>query len=136
MFTENSLLETWLPEKADVDPRIGGKFELFWDPENPDFNSTIGCKITGIEIDKLISFDWKGPEQFHSFMNVADPLTHVVAFFSPSDPNKDNTIIHLFHTGWRTTPQWQKARDFFDKAWKKAFLELKQKIEEGVHNIK
>lgn len=132
MFTVNSLLESWLPEKADVEPRVGGKYELFWDPANPALNSTIGCKITGIESNKFLSFDWKGPEQFHSFMNFADPLTHVVIFFFPSD-NKNNTIVYLFHTGWRKSSEWEEARNFFDKAWKKAFADLKQKLSEGVY---
>ena len=82
-FSNNELLECWLTEKAEVEPSVGGKYELFWEPENKEINSTIGCKITGIEKDKFISFDWKGPVDFKSFMNAADPLTHVIVFFSP-----------------------------------------------------
>ena len=85
MFSENSLLESWLTEKADVEAKIRGKYELFWEPSNPKDNSTIGCKVTGVEPNKFISFDWKGPIQFKSFMNSADPLTHVIVFFSASD---------------------------------------------------
>ena len=57
MFTKNELLENWLTVKAEVDPKVGGKYELFWVPENRESNSTIGCKITGIDRDKFISFD-------------------------------------------------------------------------------
>ncbi len=130
MFTENNLLESWLTEKADVEPKNRGKYELFWDPSNPQDNSTIGCKVTGIELNKFISFDWKGPVQFKSFMNSADPLTHVIVFFSVSDFNPNNTNIHFFHTGWRKTQEWQEARNFFENAWKKAFEELKDRIKE------
>ena len=96
MFTENNLLESWLTEKADVEPKIGGKFELFWDSGNPENNSTIGCKITGIETNKYISFDWKGPVQFQHFMNSADPLTHVIIFLTPSVQDK-KTIIYFYN---------------------------------------
>ena len=130
MFTENNLLESWLTEKADVEPIIKGKYELFWDPSNPKDNSTIGCKVTGIELNKFISFDWKGPVQFKSFMNSADPLTHVIVFFSASGSNHNNTTMHFFHTGWRKTQEWQEARNFFENAWKKAFKELKERIRE------
>ncbi|MCK4384250.1 MAG: SRPBCC domain-containing protein, partial [Candidatus Lokiarchaeota archaeon] len=75
LFTVNESLENWLTQKADIDLKLGGKYELFWDPTNKEINSTIGCKITGIEKNRFISFDWKGPVQFKSFMNVADPLT-------------------------------------------------------------
>ena len=128
MFSENNLLESWLPEKADVEPKIRGKYELFWDPSNPKDNSTIGCKVTGVELDKFISFDWKGPVQFKSFMNSADPLTHVIVFFSVNDSNQNTTIMHLFHTGWREGSGWENARNYFVKAWTNALKVLKEKI--------
>ncbi|MFX1324168.1 MAG: SRPBCC domain-containing protein [Promethearchaeota archaeon] len=125
-FTKVELLEGWLTEKADVEPKYGGNYELFWDPENPEINSTIGCKITGIETNKFISFNWKGPVQFKSFMNNADPLTHVVVFFNTDHPNKTN--IYLFHTGWRKDPEWQNARTYFEDAWSNALKGLKEKV--------
>ncbi|KKK46123.1 MAG: hypothetical protein Lokiarch_03910 [Candidatus Lokiarchaeum sp. GC14_75] len=128
MVTENKLLERWLTNKAEVELKVGGKYELFWDPDNREDNSTIGCKTTGFENDKFISFDWKGPLQFKSFMNFADPLTHVIAFFSQEKNNPNKTIIHLFHTGWRKDPEWQEARNWFERSWESAFKVLKDKI--------
>ncbi|MHA2280593.1 MAG: SRPBCC family protein [Promethearchaeota archaeon] len=128
MFTQNKLLESWLTAKAEVDPKVGGKFELFWVPENREHDSTIGCKITGIEKNKFLSFGWKGPQQYESFMNFADPLTHVIAFLSQEKKPSNKTVIHLLHTGWRNTPEWQEARDWFEKAWINAFEVLKEKI--------
>ena len=132
MFTENKLVEQWLTNNAEIEPKIGGKYELFWDPDNREENSTIGCKITSFEKKKFISFDWKGPIQFKSFMNVVDPLTHVIACFSQKDNNTNKTTIHLFHTGWRKDPEWQEARNWFERAWVNAFNVLKDKIT-GLH---
>ena len=28
LFTVNELLESWLPEKAEVEPKVGGKYEV------------------------------------------------------------------------------------------------------------
>ena len=117
LFTVNELLEGWLTDKAEVDPKVGGNYELFWEPENREINSTIGCKITGIETNKFISFNWKGPIDFQSFMNNADPLTHVIIYFSYNDIDSKKTTIHLFHTGWRKDSKWQKARNYFENAW-------------------
>ncbi|MHA2401124.1 MAG: SRPBCC family protein [Promethearchaeota archaeon] len=125
-FTQNDLLEEWLTVKAKVNPKVGGKFELFWDPDDKENNSTIGCKITGIENERYISFEWKGPVQFKQFMNSADPLTHVIVFFSSEMPNR--TIIHLFHTGWRKNSEWQNARDYFEKAWSNALIGLQERL--------
>ncbi len=127
-FTVNEQLESWLPEKAEVEPKAGGKFELFWDPQNREINSTIGCKITSIKKDKFLSFEWKGPERFQSFMNFCDPLTHVVVVFSSSSEDPKKTTVFLFHSGWRDDPEWQKARDYFEQAWSGALTNLKEKL--------
>lgn len=127
-FTVNEKLESWLPEKAEVEPIVGGKYELFWDPQNREINSTLGCKITSIEKDKFISFEWKGPEMFQSFMNFCDPLTHVVVIFSSSSDDVQKTTLFLFHSGWRDDSEWQKARDYFEKAWTGALTDLKEKL--------
>ncbi|MFX1523319.1 MAG: SRPBCC domain-containing protein [Promethearchaeota archaeon] len=129
-FTQNRLLEKWLTTKAEVEPKIGGKFELFWIPENREHDSTIGCKITGIEKNIYLSFQWKGPQQYEAFMNFADPLTHVVVFFTQDINTPKNSTIHLFHTGWRNSPEWQEARIWFEKAWINAFNTLKEKIKD------
>jgi len=128
MFIENKYLESWLTNEADVVPKLRGKYELFWDPSNKEFNSTIGCKITGIEKNRFISFDWKGPLKFNSFMNNADPLTHVIIFFSQKENEPTKTIIHLFHTGWRKDLEWVEARNYFENAWKNALQDLKDKV--------
>ena len=82
LFTVNEKLESWLPKKAEV-----------------ELNSTIGCEITSLEKNKFISFEWKGPEKFQSFMNFSDPLTHVVAIFSPKCDDPKTTTLYLFHSG-------------------------------------
>ena len=129
MFTVNECLQAWLPKLADVEPVVDGKYELFWDPENPEDNSTIGCKVTAVEPDKFISFEWKGPVQFKHFMNEADPLTHVVVFFLPCDTQTSpQTEVHLIHSGWRNTEEWAEARPFFKRAWDIAFDKLKSVV--------
>ncbi len=125
MFTVNELLESWLTAKADVEPVGGGKYELFWNPENREIDSTIGCKVTAVEPGKFIAFEWKGPAQYRDFMNAADPLTHVVAFFIPDG---DKTEVHLVHSGWRGTPEWEEAREWFVTSWEYAFDQLKKQV--------
>jgi uncharacterized protein YndB with AHSA1/START domain len=127
MFTDNSLLQTWLAPLAEVEPVAGGKYELFWEPDERENNSTIGCRVTAIVPDELLSFEWKGPQQFKSFMNEADPLTHVVVLFVPSaNEAQDFTDVHLVHTGWRRAPDWEEARQWFEKSWAIAFEGLKR----------
>ncbi|MGA9534192.1 MAG: SRPBCC domain-containing protein [Anaerolineales bacterium] len=123
-FTENEKLETFFSVEADVDPRIGGKYELSWDPDHKPNDSTVGCQITALEEGRLLAFDWKGPTEFASIMNESDPLTHVVLFFYP-DPS-GGCQVHLVHSGWRKGEDWMAARQYFDSAWSMVLGALKQ----------
>ena len=125
MFTVNEMLQSWLTVIADVEPKVGGKYELFWDREDRDNNSTIGCSITAIEENKFLSFEWKGPSQFKHFMNNIVPLTHVVVFFIPQmKGNSSFTEVHLIHSGWGDSAEWEEARKWFAQAWSAAFERL------------
>jgi uncharacterized protein YndB with AHSA1/START domain len=126
-FTEDKSIESWLVNLAEVEPVIGGKYELFWEPDDRENNSTIGCKVTAIEPNQLIAFEWRSPKQYKHFANQADPLTHVVVSFYPEG---EWTNVHLFHSGWRGTPEWEEARQWQEKAWSVAFEVLGKKINE------
>lgn len=86
---------------ADVEPKVGGKYELFWNPEDKENDSTIECKVLALHLNKFLSFEWKGPKQFRHFMNDVRPLTNVVIAFVPY---VEGTEVHLLHNGWRDTP--------------------------------
>ena len=127
LFTVNQRLESWLVNVAEVEPFVGGKYELFWEPDDRENNSTIGCLVTAIEPNKFISFEWRSPKQYKHFANNADPLTHVVVFFTPDDLY---TEVSLIHSGWRSSAEWEEARQWQERAWGIAFKELEKKVNE------
>ncbi len=124
-FTNPALLTQWLTGAAEVEEHVGGKYELFWQPDDRENNSTIGCKITAFEVGQLLAFQWKSPAQFQSFANVADPLTHVVVTFAPES---SATRVHLIHSGWRSSSEWDAARTWQENAWRGAFEELERLV--------
>lgn len=126
MFSDNEFLQTWLVNVAEVEPVVGGKYELFWEPDDRENNSTIGCRVTAVEPDKFISFEWRSPKQYKQFANNADPLTHVVVFFIPNGEN--STQVQLIHSGWRSSAEWETARQWQDRAWSVAFKELEKQV--------
>jgi uncharacterized protein YndB with AHSA1/START domain len=128
LFTRNELLQTWLARVADVEPVIDGKYELFWDPDDPTRNSTLGCKITAIEADTLLAFEWKGPPQFR-FMNEINPLTHVAIFFTLChEVLTPFTDLYLLHTGWGVGSAWDEARSHIANAWETVLAELEATV--------
>jgi uncharacterized protein YndB with AHSA1/START domain len=127
LFTVNKHLEKWLAKLADVESRVGGKYELFWNPQDRVNDSTMGCKILAIAPNRFLCFEWKGPKQFRHLMNKVRPLTNVVVFFIP---NQEGTDVHLLHTGWRDSAEWKEARQWFDKAWAMALSELQNYVKD------
>lgn len=125
MFTVNEHLEKWLTVVADVEPRVGGRYELFWVPDDKENESTTGCKVLAIQPGKFLSFEWKGPKQFKHFMNDVRPLTNVAVSFIPTE---EGTEVYLLHTGWGDTPEWEKARQWFIAQWKATLSELKKYV--------
>ena len=123
LWTDERKIEQWLTTKAHVVPKLSGAYELFWDPENPNENSTIGCHITALIPNKLLSFEWKGPVPYADLMNVDPTPTWVQVSFEPLDPSK--TIIHFRHSGWRQSARWADARTWQLNAWSRAFQNLK-----------
>jgi uncharacterized protein YndB with AHSA1/START domain len=126
MFTVNDNLESWLTAKADVEPVVSGKYELFWEPDDPKNNSTIDCKILAIEPVHYLNFEWKGPDQFKHFMNNARPLTNVTVIFMAKGDHRAG--VTLIHTGWRDSAEWNQARVYFENAWNRAFDNLENYV--------
>jgi uncharacterized protein YndB with AHSA1/START domain len=126
LFTKDQHLQKWLAKIAEVEPRVGGKYELFWNARDRENDSTIGCNVLAIKPASFLCFEWKGPMQFKHFMNETRPLTNVVVFFIQKG---DETEVHLLHTGWRESKEWEQARLWFERAWKNAFRTLKRYAE-------
>lgn len=127
-FTDNAKLVKWLTTKADVVLAKGGKYELFWTPENgdPTNNSTYGCKILAFEKPYYLNVEWKGNADQKSFMNNVRPLTNVhVQFIQLS---KDTTKVILVHSGWRQGETWESAGKYFISAWNGAFSRLENEV--------
>lgn len=127
-FSDNLLLTQWLTNKADVELKVGGKYELYWTPDDPDKtnNSTYGCKILSFDKPFYINFEWRGNAVQKSFMNNVRPLTNVTVIFSELENEK--TKITLLHSGWRQGDNWESARQYFIKAWSGAFKKLEDLI--------
>lgn len=121
-FTTEEKLVQWLCNAASVDALEGGRYELFWDLENPHKDSTQGCVILAYEEPYFLSFNWRGPEELDQVMNHVDPLTLVSVFFLPLDASR--TRVLLQHSGFGSSADWDTARLFFERIWDKALFKL------------
>jgi uncharacterized protein YndB with AHSA1/START domain len=119
-WLEPVLLSQWLSAWAEVEPRVGGAYELYWNPDDPDSNSTKGCRLFGLEPNRRLAFDWKGPDHLREVMN-RGKLTKVELRF---DALETGSRLDFLHFGFGEGPEWKCALDWQRDAWREAFGRL------------
>jgi uncharacterized protein YndB with AHSA1/START domain len=113
-WTDGEKVVKWFSPEANIEPDVGGAYELFFDPNDHSHMSTIGCVITLIETMKRLFFQWKGPDQFADIMN-NPPKTKVEVTFQREG---DATLVNVKHLGWGIGVSWDEARAWHVRAWK------------------
>jgi uncharacterized protein YndB with AHSA1/START domain len=112
-WTDSDTITKWFSPHANIVPKLGGAYELFFDPSNHDHQCTKGCKITRFEPFTSISFSWRGPEE----LNVMDPdypQTHVHVTLKERGAE---TWVSIIHDGWGKGKGWKEAENWHQRAW-------------------
>lgn len=108
---------TWFAAAANIVPERGGAYELFWLPDDPEHQSTIGCRITAIAPRRYLAFTWRGPDELSALMNEGDPPpppTHVTFTLGSA---ADGTDLRLRHVGFGDGEVWSRAIAWHERAW-------------------
>ena len=117
-WTTSEALTAWwpVPETA-IDLRLGGAFELLFDPTQPEgLQGSEGCRVLSYVPGEMLSFTWNAPP--HLPLRAAN--TWVVLTFASDDAG---TSVRLVHTGFLEGPDWDDYRSYFASAWTRV-LEL------------
>lgn len=125
-WTENKNLTQWLTSKANVQAEPDGAYELFWEPDHPERNSTLGCQVLEVREKELLKFNWKGPVPFADLMNVEPLPTFVQITFRKTGANVSS--VQLEHFGWGKGERWDEARAWQFNAWRGALQALKEQL--------
>jgi uncharacterized protein YndB with AHSA1/START domain len=113
-WTDSDAVTKWFSPHANIEPRLGGAYELFFDPANHEHQCTKGCRITRFEPYARLSFSWRGPEELHHVMDPCEPQTHVHVSLKERGAETEVAIVH---DGWGTGEDWKAARDWHQRAW-------------------
>jgi uncharacterized protein YndB with AHSA1/START domain len=122
-FSDEQLLAKWLAPRVEVERKVGGKYELFWDSANQENDSTVGCHLTALVPNRLIAFQWRKVSQ-GSVSKGADPITHVTVSFFPEGKDQKSTRVVLIHSGWRDDLPSERARLALVTTWRQALKRL------------
>ncbi|WP_455393237.1 SRPBCC family protein [[Eubacterium] cellulosolvens] len=139
MFTNKEHLQSWLPVVKNVEPKLGGKYEVsvVKKPENKkskkDKKNTIGCKILAYEPNKFIAFEWKAPDD-KSIKDSSKLRSQVAIYFLPMASKKklkqSFTEVHLILTVWKDKNNGRESKERIEDTWANAFAKLTEYVSE------
>ncbi|MCI4336442.1 MAG: SRPBCC domain-containing protein [Thermoplasmata archaeon] len=121
-FTDPSHIHEWLNATAQVEAKLGGRYQLRFDGETP-FESR--GTVTHFTPDVDIGFSWQGPPAFADLLNGEEPATHVYVRLQDSPEGIDVT---LEHDGWKSGDAWEEARSWHFHLWDDALHRMKDYI--------
>jgi uncharacterized protein YndB with AHSA1/START domain len=118
-FTDPKHVQGWMCDRARIEPRVGGMYELTWTGETP-FTSTGAIRELTPDVD--IGFTWQAPPPYGTIMNEPELKTRVYVRLQESPEGIDVT---LEHSGWGAGEAWEDARAWHFRLW-----------DERLHNLK
>lgn len=82
-WTTNAGVQTFFAPESDIDFKIGGKYELYFDLDAPSgCRGSEGMKVQSYIPERMLSFDWNQPPGIPDLRNVK---TWVVVEFKEMD---------------------------------------------------
>ncbi len=126
-WTTSEGLKSFFSPAAEIELRVGGKFEIQFLLEAPyGQRGSEDCFILSYLPPEMLSFEWNAPP---TFGKLRDKRTHVVLHFREIEPGK--TSVELAHLGWGEGEEWDKLFEYFDRAWDTVLANLRKRFIDG-----
>ncbi len=106
-WVQPDLLKYWWTERAETDPRVGGRYKLSW----PEMDWVLEGEYTTVEPGKHLGFTWSwnhepevGPKQVDVYFSELAEATRVGIYHSPFEGNsadRQGVVEGWIHFGMR-----------------------------------
>lgn len=111
-WTTNEGITTFFAPQGKIDLRVDGTYDVWFNPGNkPGERGAEGMRILAVEPQRRFAFAWSAPT---SMPNVRAQRTIVDLAFAPEG---EKTRLTFTQAGWGEGAEWDRAYDYFDKAW-------------------
>ncbi|MFC2053911.1 SRPBCC domain-containing protein [Chloroflexota bacterium] len=126
-WTTEKGIKTFFAPACNVDLCPDGLYEVYFNPGSPPGErGGEGLRVMSIQPMMMFSFTWNAPP---ILPKVRGQRTHVVVRFVPEG---GGTRVTLYHDGWGSGGEWDKAFEYFQKAWKEVVLaRLRYRFDHG-----
>jgi len=125
-WTTNEEAQEWLAPKTNITFEEDGSYEFFWN-DNPEEDSTLGCKLLKIKSERCLLFEWKGKtEILHNFLPPKGKRTTIKVTFTSKG---ENARVIVDQQERRGHPDWMEYDLWMSQAWRAALQSLKAHCE-------
>jgi len=126
-WTTREGITSFFAPDAKVEARVGGAFQIYIDPTAPPGSKGADdMRFLAVQPKRMISFDWNAPPHLPE---ARAQRTFVVVRFEPVGDRQTRVTLH--HTGWGESGEWDKAYQYFDRAWGDVLGNLKNRFDKG-----
>lgn len=126
-WTTREGIVSFLAPDAQIDARVDGAFHIHFDPLGaPGLKGADDMRYLALQPMRMLSFDWNAPP---SLPEARKQKTFVVLRFEPIGGRQ--TRLMLTHVGWGDGGEWDKAFNYFDRAWTTVFSNLQKRFQTG-----
>ena len=126
-WTTREGITSFFAPDAKVEARVGGPFQIYMDPDAaPGAKGADDMRFMALQPKSMLSFDWNAPP---SLPVARAQRTFVVVRLEAVSPKQ--TRVTLTHTGWGDGGEWDKAYDYFDRAWGTVLENLQRRFDTG-----
>ncbi|MBC8401861.1 MAG: SRPBCC domain-containing protein [Candidatus Marinimicrobia bacterium] len=124
-WTNEEETSNWLAPKSHIVFEDGGPYEFFWD-DNPEKDSTIGCKLLRVEKRKILCFEWQGKSEFLEMFKKPYGKTIIEVNFIEEE---NGIMVEVKQEETRNLEKWIEYDEWMSGAWEYALSCLKKYCE-------
>lgn len=112
-WTTEAGIRSYLAPGGRVDLRVDGAYDVWFDPRAAEgARGADGMRILDVDSLRRFVFTWNAPT---TLPVVRQKRTVVTLEFAPA--GKDTTRLRFTQSGWGEGAEWDRAFDYFDRAW-------------------
>lgn len=110
-WTTEEGLAGWLCRRAEVEPFVGGQYELHFDEQDPGRREPeLRCQVLSIDHPRLLHLLWRGPDE--GDLEAGATEVRVRLF-----PALDGTRLEITHACGEQDAGWDETRTALERLW-------------------
>jgi len=126
-WTTRAGIVSFFAPDAKIEPRVGGAFEVYIDPEAPPGSrGADDMRFMALQPKRMLSFTWNAPPHLPE---ARAQRTLVILRLQPVGDKQTRVTLH--HVGWGDGGEWDQAYAYFDKAWGGVLANLRKRFDHG-----